>query len=164
MLKKFYFLAKWFSYTYTLFSAFFSSMVGLALNTEYSSLCYTVGSCCLSILYIKVHMEQLVNRNRILPFSCLVIDYNLHCFLLSYTYIVPKEKKKKTALIQAEDMGWFFLKMWLSLIDKLNTDAVISNFSVTLANHYWHVKSMKENTTFLIILYLAKENTFIKLV
>ena len=50
-------------------------------------------------------MEQLVNRNRILPFSCLVIDYNLHCFLLSYTYIVPKEKKKKTALIQAEDMG-----------------------------------------------------------
>ena len=115
-------------------------------------------------------MEQLVNRNRILLFSCLVIDYNLHFFLLSYTYIVLKEKKKKTVLIQAEDMGRFFLKMWLSHIGlKLNTDTVINNFSMILANCYWHVKSMKENTTFLIIfddffLYIASENTFIKLV
>ena len=80
-------------------------------------------------------MEQLVNRNRILPFSCLVIDYNLHFFLLSYAYIVLKEKKKKTVLIQAEDMGRFFLKMWLSHIGlKLNTDTVINNFSMILAN------------------------------
>ena len=27
---------------------------GLSQDIEYSSLCYTVGPCCLSILYIKV--------------------------------------------------------------------------------------------------------------
>ena len=53
-------------------------------------------------------MEQLVNRNRILPFSCLVIDYNLHFFLLSYTYIVLKEKKKENSTYSSRGHGKIF--------------------------------------------------------
>ena len=46
--------AKWLSYTHTdiLFHVLFHD--GLSQATEYSSLCYTVGPCCLSILYIIV--------------------------------------------------------------------------------------------------------------
>ena len=52
--------AKWFSYTYIyivihiyiLFQILFHYR--LLQNTEYSSLCYTVGPCCLPILYIVV--------------------------------------------------------------------------------------------------------------
>ena len=38
---------------------FFSKIIfhyGLSQNTEYSSLCYTVGPCCLSILYIVAYI------------------------------------------------------------------------------------------------------------
>ena len=47
-------LAKWFSYTYTyiLFHILFHD--GLSQDIEYSSLCYKVGPCCLSILYVIV--------------------------------------------------------------------------------------------------------------
>ena len=46
--------AKWFSYTYIhiLFRILFH--YGLSQDIEYSSLCYTVGSCCLSIFCIIV--------------------------------------------------------------------------------------------------------------
>ena len=47
-------IAKWFSYTHIniLFFVFFSMM--LLQDVEYSSLCYTVGTCCVSILCIIV--------------------------------------------------------------------------------------------------------------
>ena len=48
----FYCTAKWFSYTYILLHILFH--YGLSQDIEYSSLCYTVGPCCLSILYIIV--------------------------------------------------------------------------------------------------------------
>ena len=41
---------KWFSYIYSYFNILFC--YDLSQDTEYSSLCYTVGPCCLSILYI----------------------------------------------------------------------------------------------------------------
>ena len=46
--------AKWFSYTYTyiLFQILFHYR--LLQDIEYRSLCYIVGPCCLSILYIQV--------------------------------------------------------------------------------------------------------------
>ena len=44
--------AKWFSYTYNYFPHFFHC--GLSWDIEYISLCYTVGHCCLPILYVLV--------------------------------------------------------------------------------------------------------------
>ena len=41
----------WFSYTY-MYSFSHSFFYGLSQDIEYSSLCYIVGPCCLSILYI----------------------------------------------------------------------------------------------------------------
>ena len=44
-------IAKWFSYTYiNIFKILFHD--GLSQDIEYSSLCSTIGLCCLSILYI----------------------------------------------------------------------------------------------------------------
>ena len=41
-------------YVYILFYILFH--YGLSQNIEYSFLCYTVGTCCLSILYIIVYI------------------------------------------------------------------------------------------------------------
>ena len=55
--------AKWFSYTHThthththIYTFFFYILFhyGLSQGSEYSSLCFTVGPCCVSILYIIV--------------------------------------------------------------------------------------------------------------
>ena len=46
--------AKWFSYTYTYILFHILFHYGLSQDTECSSLCYTVGPCCLSILCIIV--------------------------------------------------------------------------------------------------------------
>ena len=51
----FYHTAKWFSYTYIFFHILFH--YDLSQDIEYSSLCYTVRSCGLSILYIIVCTE-----------------------------------------------------------------------------------------------------------
>ena len=45
-------LAYMYTYTYILFHFLFHD--GLLQDTEYNSLCYTLGPCCLSILYITV--------------------------------------------------------------------------------------------------------------
>ena len=44
--------AKWFSYTYIYILFYILFHYGLSQDIEYSSLCYTVGPCCLSSLYI----------------------------------------------------------------------------------------------------------------
>ena len=46
--------AKWFSYTYIYILFHIPFHYGLSQDIEYSSLCSTVGPCCLSILYIIV--------------------------------------------------------------------------------------------------------------
>ena len=50
----FYCIAKWFSYTYIYILFHILFHYGISQEIEYSSLCYTVGPCCLSILYILV--------------------------------------------------------------------------------------------------------------
>ena len=46
---------------------------GLSQGTEYSSLCYALGACCLSTLYVKVHIclsqTQSLLSSRPLPLS-----------------------------------------------------------------------------------------------
>ena len=53
--------AKWLSYTYiyTLFHILF--LYGLSQDIDYSSLCYTLGPCCLSILSVIVCIYQKKN-------------------------------------------------------------------------------------------------------
>ena len=54
----FFCTAKWFSYTYIYIHSFFNILFhhGLSQDIEYSSLCYTIGPCCLSILYIIAYI------------------------------------------------------------------------------------------------------------
>ena len=47
-------IAKWFSYTYAYILFHILFHYGLSQDIVYSSLCYTGGPCCLSILYIIV--------------------------------------------------------------------------------------------------------------
>ena len=56
----FCFRAKWFSYTYIyiLFNILFHYT--LSQDIEYSFLCYSVGPCCLSILYIIVCIKKVL--------------------------------------------------------------------------------------------------------
>ena len=63
----FYCTAKWFSYThiYILFHILF--YYSLSQDIEYSSLCWTVGHCCLSILYIIVCILLISNSQSIPP-------------------------------------------------------------------------------------------------
>ena len=57
-------IAKWFSYTYIiLFHILFH--YHLSQDTEYSSPCYTVGVCCLSTLYISLHL--LIPNSQFIP-------------------------------------------------------------------------------------------------
>ena len=46
--------AKWFSYTYIHILFYILFHYSLSQDTEYSSIFYTVGPCCLSILYIII--------------------------------------------------------------------------------------------------------------
>ena len=52
----FYYTSKWFSYTYICIYIYFYILFHYDLSQviEYSFLCYTVGPCCLSILYVIV--------------------------------------------------------------------------------------------------------------
>ena len=45
---------KWFSFTYIYIPFYILFHYGLSQDIEYSSLCHTVGPCCLSILHIIV--------------------------------------------------------------------------------------------------------------
>ena len=88
---------KWLSYThiYILFHIFFQ--YGLSQNIEYSSLCYTIRTCCLSIPYIPVCIKNRIFKNIILevytPFTAITEYwlYSLHCIntslYLSYTQL-----------------------------------------------------------------------------
>ena len=46
--------AKWLSYTHICTLLYILSHYGSPQDVEYSSLCYTLGSCCISILYVMV--------------------------------------------------------------------------------------------------------------
>ena len=62
--------AKWFSYTYIyILFHILSSQDGLSQDIEYSSLCYTAGPCCLSILYIVICICSSQIPNSSLPNS-----------------------------------------------------------------------------------------------
>ena len=50
--------AKWFSYIYIYIFFYINFHYGLLQHIEHSSLCYTAGPCCLSILYIIVCICQ----------------------------------------------------------------------------------------------------------
>ena len=66
----FFYTAKWlrYRYIYILFHILFH--YGLSQDIEYSSLCYTVGPCCLSILYIIVCLCPSQTPIPSLPYPC----------------------------------------------------------------------------------------------
>ena len=70
-------IAKWLSYAYIyiLFHTVFH--YGLSQDTKYSSLCNTVGPCCLSILY----MSEWVQVTQSCPTLCNPMDYTVHGIL-----------------------------------------------------------------------------------
>ena len=91
---------KWFSYTYIHVSILFQILSPLKLlqNIEYSSLCYTVGPCWLSVLYIVVctRKSQTLSLSlpSLFPYRFLQnIEYSSLCYTvgpcwLSIFYIV----------------------------------------------------------------------------
>ena len=72
--------AKWLSYTHIYILSHILFHYGLSQDIEYSSLCYTVGPCCLSILYIPVFICQSQTPNPTLSYP-LPTWQPLVCFL-----------------------------------------------------------------------------------
>jgi len=70
---------KWFSYTYIHVSILFQILSPLKLlqNIEYSSLCYTVGPCWLSVLYIVVCTRKSQTLSLSLPSLFPLVVMNL---------------------------------------------------------------------------------------
>ena len=81
--------AKWFSYTYIY--SFSYSFPLLLQEIEYSSLCYTVGPCCLSILYIVgcICWSHTPNLSLLHPLSPLV---TISLFSMSVSLFLFRKK------------------------------------------------------------------------
>ena len=93
---------------------------GLSQDMEYSSLCYTVGPCCLSILYFKsLHLLTLISHSILPPtpfllaitslFSMSVILFLFHrqvhlCHILDYKGF-PGGSEVKVSACNAGDLG-----------------------------------------------------------
>jgi len=93
-------------YTHTLFFRFFSIISHLLQDTEYSSLCYTVSHCWLSILYVVVCN---VNSNPLIYPSLLSP-------LVTITLGLPRWISGKESACQVED--WVLALSWEDPLDK----------------------------------------------
>ena len=71
-------------YIYILF--YFPFHYGLLQDSEYSSLCYTVGACCLSILYSVNLLTLAVNFPLPIPFP-----FSNHMIQQSHPWHIPGE-------------------------------------------------------------------------
>ena len=83
----FRYIAKWFSYTYIYIYIYIIFQIlfhyRLLQDTEYSCLCYTVGPCWLSILYIvvciSVNPKLLIYPSPASPKSVHCVSFTLFC-------------------------------------------------------------------------------------
>ena len=76
---RFWYTAKWFSHIFMCIYIHFYILFhyGLSQNSEYSSLCYAVGPCCLPILYIiaGICQSSVGQSCRIEPLTCRIWCY-----------------------------------------------------------------------------------------
>ena len=96
--------AKWLLYIYIYILFYILFHYGLSQNIEYSSLCYTVGLCCLSILYTIVCICYSQTPNPFLP----------HTPPLTTTSLFPMSVNMTTFLI------WLISVNNINLIENIN--------------------------------------------
>ena len=109
---------KWLSYTYSLFS--YSFLYGLSWNMEYSSLRYTAGPCCLSILRLRVCICWPQPPNLSLPHPtsplatkvCFLYLWVCCCFVDMFFRVIFR-------ISHVSDIIWLSFSVWFTSLRKM---------------------------------------------
>ena len=88
---------------------------GLSQDIEYSSLCYTVGPCCVSVLYILAFMLYILYMLLLLLFSCSVVSDSVRPHGLQPTRLLcPRDSPGKSTGVGCHFLlqGIFLTQGW----------------------------------------------------